>query len=44
MNKKKASSYRWPWVKENFWNVLVVIIIWELFKLVIASIVLVAAR
>lgn len=38
--KKKRKSIDWSWIKKNFWNVVGILIIWQLVVYVILSIII----
>jgi len=44
MQKKTHQGFQWSWVKEHFWHVLAVIVIWEIVKAIIALIILLATK
>jgi hypothetical protein len=33
--KKKVKIFNWSWIKENFWNVVAVMILWQIIVYVI---------
>jgi len=38
--ENKMSRNKIGWIKENFWNVLAIVIVWEVFKLIIALLII----
>ncbi len=38
--KKKGKSFDWSWIKKNFWNVVAILILWQLIVYVLLSIVI----
>jgi len=38
--KKKEKSFNWKWIKKNFWNVVAILILWQLIVYVLLSIVI----
>jgi len=39
MRKKKGRIFNWTWIKENFWNVVAIFIMWQLIVYILLSII-----
>ena len=39
MKNKKRKILDWTWIKENFWNVVLILIIWEIIVVIIFGLV-----